>query len=148
MTSDLRLTGCRPRRQVPRWWLPAGVRGRGDRRSRHRETGFPAIRMKVPLTSKKNAFFATAAAAVVLGTVSPPWPPAQAPAPSKNTVNQQAKAGCLGGDYVVMLELRRRPAPPGARPPSPPRCGCGVRCVASTTEKQADKWQAKGVKVR
>ena len=37
-----------------------------------KSSDFPVIRMKVPLMSKKNAFFATAAAAaVVLGTVSP-----------------------------------------------------------------------------
>ena len=109
-----------------------------------KSSDFPVIRMKVPLMSKKNAFFATAAAAaVVLGTVSPSVAaPAQAPAPSKNTVNQQAKVlDVSGGDYVVMLELP-------ASASSAPRSAAAKSAVASTTQKQADKWQAKGVKVK
>ena len=94
---------------------------------------------------KQNAFFATAAAAaVVLGTVSPGMAtPAPAPAaPVNSTVNQQAKVlDVTGGEYVVMLEM---PASASGATTS----AAAKSAVASTTQKQTAKWQSKGVKVK
>ncbi|MGX0886822.1 subtilisin family serine protease [Kocuria rhizophila] len=94
--------------------------------------------------SKKNTILATAAAAaVVLGTVSPgvAAPPA-APASGGNSINQQAKVlDVTGGEYVVMLEM---PASASGATTS----AAAKSAVASTTQKQADKWQSKGVKVK
>ncbi|MDO4917939.1 S8 family peptidase [Kocuria sp.] len=92
--------------------------------------------------SKKNAIFATAAAAaVVLGTVSPSVA-APSAAPAKDPVNQQAKVlDVTGGEYVVMLQLP-------ASATSAPKSAAAKSAVAGTTQKQVDKWQSKGVKVK
>lgn len=100
--------------------------------------------------SKKNAFLATAAAAaVVLGTVSPGIAaPANTPAENasaQNSINQGAKVlDVSGGEYVVMLEL---PAA-AAKAPAGPASRAARTAVAEATQKQVDKWQSKGVKVK
>lgn len=100
--------------------------------------------------SKRNAFLATAAAAaVVLGTVSPGIAaPANTPAENasaQNSINQGAKVlDVSGGEYVVMLEL---PAA-AAKAPAGPASRAARMAVAEATQKQVDKWQSKGVKVK
>ncbi|MFJ4760304.1 S8 family peptidase [Kocuria marina] len=99
--------------------------------------------------SKKNAFLATAAAAaVVLGTVSPGIAaPANTPAENasaQNSINQGAKVlDVSGGEYVVMLEL-----PAASKAPAGPASRAARTAVAEATQKQVDKWQSKGVKVK
>ena len=94
---------------------------------------------------KKNALLATAAAAAVaLGTVSPSVA-APSATPSENTVNQQAKVlDVSGGDYVVMLKT---PASV-SKAPNGMASDTAKAAVAQATEKQAAKWQSKGVKVK
>ena len=91
---------------------------------------------------KKNAILATAAAAAVaLGTVSPgvAAPPA---APTVDATNQQAQVlDVTGGEYVVMLELPTI----DSKMPKGMASAAGKNAVASTTQKQVDKWQSKGV---
>ena len=90
--------------------------------------------------SKKNAFLATAAAAaVVLGTVSPGIAaPANTPAENasaQNSINQGAKVlDVSGGEYVVMLEL-----PAATKAPAGPASRAARTAVAEATQKQVDK---------
>lgn len=94
---------------------------------------------------KKNAILATAAAAAVaLGTVSP-GVAAPPPAPTVDAVNQQAQVlDVTGGEYVVMLELPTI----DSKMPKGLASAAGKNAVASTTQKQVDKWQSKGVKIK
>ena len=101
--------------------------------------------------SHTRASFGLLAAAVVgLGTMTPASaglttePHLQQPHPSTEISQQAEVLSVADANYIVMLEL-----PSAAK--NGPRAlasSTGKKAVAATTAKQADKWSAKGVKVK
>lgn len=101
--------------------------------------------------SHTRASFGFLAAAVVgLGTMTPasagltPEPHLQQPHPSTEISQQAEVLSVADANYIVMLEL-----PSAAkRGPNAMASAQGKAAVAAATQKQADKWSAKGVKVK
>ena len=101
--------------------------------------------------SHTRASFGFLAAAVVgLGTMTPASaglttePHLQQPHPSTEISQQAEVLSVADANYIVMLEL-----PSAAkRGPNAMASAQGKAAVAAATQKQADKWSAKGVKVK